>query len=137
MNRILVVDDHEVFRSYVATLLERAGYEVFELPDGGRVGALVSETSFAAIVTDLFMPRADGLEVVRLIKSIAPSVPVIGMTGNHTSLEHTCARAMSAFGADAVLSKPLDAALLLATLQRLICGTQKSAAPESDHSTQG
>lgn len=128
MPRVLVVDDSECFRAYLAELLKRAGYEVHELPDGRCVEAFISVVPFDAVVTDLFMPGADGIETVRTVKRVAPDLPVIGVTGHVPTSHDPCARAMTMFGAEAVLFKPLDAYAFLSILHQAIVARKSRSA---------
>jgi CheY-like chemotaxis protein len=118
MPTILVLDDDDLFRQYLAELLERAGYTVQALRNGTGVEHAMKRTEFDAVVTDLYMPQSDGLETLRQVKRLSPNLPVIGITSRDE--DDPCARAMKVMGAELVLTKPLDEPALLAALQRAI-----------------
>lgn len=101
------------------TLLSRRGYEVRGLPSGRALDKVLSTERFDAVVTDLYMPGVDGLEVVHAIKQVTPSMPVIGITGGGAG-DSVCSRAMVMFGAAVVLTKPLDPAALFDALERAL-----------------
>src|SRR5262245_8388380 len=61
---VLVVDDNEDVRLSMKLLLERAGYEVAVAPDGNRALDLQRELACQLLVTDIFMPEADGVETI-------------------------------------------------------------------------
>jgi CheY-like chemotaxis protein len=92
------------------------------------VAAAIESERFDAIVSDLYMPGVDGLEVVSYVKRKRPSLLVIGITGRSFESSDPCSRAMSALGADAVLSKPLDGESLIEILRKSIGG-----APQGSH----
>ena len=117
MQRVLVIDDDEQFRHYLVKLLERGGYKVLSLQDGSRAQALLVGEGVDAIVTDLYMPTTDGIEIVGMMKRLAPTVPVIGVTGGGLRRDDPCLAAMMALGARVVLTKPLDPSAFLATLR--------------------
>jgi len=123
--KVLVIDDDEQFRYYLVTLLERAGYDVFSLQDGSRAQALLVAEAVDAIVTDLYMPHTDGIEIVGIVKRHAPAVPVIGISGGGLRPEDPCLKAMKALGATVVLTKPLDMATFLRTLREALAGSAK------------
>ena len=72
------------------------------------------------MVTDLYMPSADGIETIRKVKKLAPSLPVIGLTGEHLIENDPYQRAMRAFGADAVMIRPLNTTVFLEVLRRVL-----------------
>jgi len=114
--KILVIDDDKDFRHYLVTLLERAGYEVLTLQDGGRAKFTLTAERVDAVVTDLYMPNADGIEIVNLVRQSALAVPVIGISGSGLGTRDPCVEAMKVLGAKAVLMKPLDVAAFLSAV---------------------
>jgi DNA-binding response OmpR family regulator len=116
---ILVIDDDEPYREYMAALLIRAGYRVHCLSDGGRLPALLESETFAAIVTDLYMPRVDGIEVLQLAKRIDPAPPVIVVSGRFPGADYLY-RSVLRLGAAAALKKPFEGEELLAALDEAL-----------------
>ena len=125
MSTILVLDDDDLFRHYLVTLLERAGYKVHALHNGADVRRMLERWRFDAVVTDLYMPHADGLETLRQVREVAPGLPVIGITSAHH--DDPCVRAMTVLGAELVLTKPLDEDMFLAALRRAVARTRNRA----------
>src|SRR5262249_35028155 len=80
MPRVLVVDDHLEMACTLCDGLMDHGYEAVPLASGRRAIEAISEQTFDAVVTDLRMPDADGLEVLATVRARAPDVPVIVMT---------------------------------------------------------
>jgi len=126
-SKVLVIDDDEGCRAFLTTLLSCAGYKVHELTNGKDVGVFISAIPVDAIITDLFMPGVDGLETIRVVKELAPSMPVIGVTGAEGASIDCYIRAMTLFGAAAVLLKPFDGDALLSILSEAI--TRKTGTP--------
>ena len=118
MPRILVIENDELFRQYLAALLARESYRVHTPSSGAQMRAALIAGQFDAVVTDLYMPDLDGIEVVRVVKQHFPATPVIGISGG--PVLDPCGKAMLAFGAEAVLSKPIDAVPFLAVLRRAL-----------------
>jgi DNA-binding NtrC family response regulator len=118
--KILVIDDDDRVRQCLTALLSEAGYTVVTEPNGARVEALVEGGGFDAVVTDLYMPEADGIETIGRVRRRAPELPIIGLVGEGNGDDDPCSRAMKMFGAIDVFTKPVDRDRLLTTLARAI-----------------
>jgi CheY-like chemotaxis protein len=116
VQNVLVIDDDEDYLEYLVVLLTRGGYSAHALRHGRKLAETLRAQPFHAVITDLYMPDVDGIEVLLTIRQLAPALPVIGITGSSDPSN----RAMVALGANAVLSKPVDAADLLAALQQAL-----------------
>src|SRR5579864_5882242 len=85
---ILVAEDELEVRGYLEMALRCLGYSVELAQDGDEVLALLqsSRTSYDAVLLDLIMPNRDGLETLREIRRIDPSLPVIIVSGAGSTL---------------------------------------------------
>ena len=93
--RVLVVDDEEGVRTYLAEALERAGHDVTQAADGSAALRLARVEPFDVVLTDLRMPEIDGMTVVRTIRTEQPDVEVIVLTAFgevSTAVEHPSIR---------------------------------------------
>jgi two-component system KDP operon response regulator KdpE len=124
MSRILVVDDEPGIRKVVRDALEREGHEVVTSIDGQEALDQLSSSSFAFVVTDLSMPRVDGLELVKEIRRTSP-IPVLVLTVRNEEREKV--RLLDA-GADDYITKPFGVAELLARARALLRRTTPSGA---------
>jgi CheY-like chemotaxis protein len=121
MPKILIAEDDDLFRQYLATLLNRAGFEVCAADGKTALGIVKADDSdFDVVITDLYMPDVDGIEIVMALRARARRVPVIGITGGGVSAEDPCVVAMQRLGAAAVLRKPIDQHELFVLLGRLM-----------------
>lgn len=121
MSTILVIEDDDLFRQFVTALLERAGFTVNARSGGAGLADILQSSTVDAVLTDLFMPDVDGIEVLLTVKRVAPHIPVIGMTGERTDgMDNPCATAMIRLGAAAMIRKPIDRNELLSLLERVI-----------------
>jgi DNA-binding NtrC family response regulator len=77
---VLVVDDDHEHTRALATVLERAGYGVCTASDGQEALARLAERSFELIITDLRMPRMNGLDLLRSARAMSPQAAVIVLT---------------------------------------------------------
>ena len=79
---ILVVDDDAALRCLLAIALEDAGYRVEEAHDGIQALAQLGQCSPDLILTDMRMPRLDGMGLARLLVPHTPPIPLILMSGD-------------------------------------------------------
>jgi type II secretory ATPase GspE/PulE/Tfp pilus assembly ATPase PilB-like protein/CheY-like chemotaxis protein len=104
--RILVVDDDPEDRLLVRTLMQKYGWKVEEVQDGGEaLDRLESDPGFDLVVLDLEMPIVDGREVLERLRATGATVPVVVLTGSPDPEDEY--RLMEG-GADDYLRKPLD-----------------------------
>lgn len=82
MTTILVVDDSELDRRFVASLLKDAPYEVNFAENGAKALDMIERQAPDLILTDLQMPEMDGLELVANVRLQAPHVPIVLMTAH-------------------------------------------------------
>jgi two-component system response regulator HydG len=115
--RLLVVDDEPEMCALLEAGLSRRGFEVASRTSGDAALALLDETDFDAIVVDLNMPGATGLDVARWVAANRPDTPVIVITA-FGSLE-TAVAAIRA-GAYDFVTKPFEIETIALTLGRAV-----------------
>jgi DNA-binding NtrC family response regulator len=79
--RILVVDDDASIRRTLNILLSKAGYEVLQASDGSEAVRLWRECGGDLVITDLHMPKKDGIETIVELLSHTPGMRIIAMSG--------------------------------------------------------
>jgi type IV pilus assembly protein PilB len=117
--RVLIADDSEMIRRMVIAAIEGEGYEILVAADGEEALKLAVEESPALLITDFLMPKLDGYELIRKLKShpATRSIPVIMLTAK-VDIESEV-KVIEA-GADDYLSKPIEPRRLLARVRRLV-----------------
>lgn len=116
MEKILVVDDEEMDRVLLGTILRRPGYEVLFAPDGARALEVYEEEHIDVVVTDLVMPRFNGFRLIQELNDHDRNACILAVTGK--GQQHLdFARA---YGAFATLTKPFRPAELIDTVGELI-----------------
>ena len=85
MRRVLIADDEESIRHVLVEMLEERGYEVRAVSDGEEAMRELSSRDYDALVTDVRMPKMNGLELVRAAQAASPETTVIVMSayGSH------------------------------------------------------
>jgi CheY-like chemotaxis protein len=111
---VLVVDDDEMVRRLVRTVLEADDYLVVDARDGEEALRLLASTKPKVVVLDVMMPGLDGVEVCRRLDH--STVKVVMLTArDDPQLEQACKDA----GADAFLTKPFSSIRLLDVIEEL------------------
>lgn len=80
VGKILLVEDDPTCLRNIAEFLREEGYEVVEARDGAEAFEQLLTTAFDLIVTDIRMPRTDGIRLLQLARILSPNIPVILMT---------------------------------------------------------
>jgi len=109
--RVLVADDEESIREMLAQTLELAEYEVRTVEDGQAAIEALRRESFQLLITDLSMPRVDGMGVAREARRLYPQMAVVIITGYST--EQAAIEAVN-LGVSGYLTKPFKIAKVLA-----------------------
>ena len=116
--RVLVVDDAEGIRTYLANLLELKGYAVDTAEDGRRALALLQGGAAPdVILLDIMMPGIDGLETLRRIRDLDDEIPVVMLSV--VGKASTIVEAMQLGAAD-YLNKPFEDEEFEATLDKVL-----------------
>ena len=113
---ILVVDDDQAVRDSLARSLQYSGYEVTAAGDGLEALARLSALRPDAVIMDVMMPRLDGLETTRMLRSTGNDVPILVLTARDAVGDRV--DGLDA-GADDYMAKPFALDELLARLRAL------------------
>jgi len=85
--RILIVDDEESLREVLTIMLHREGYQVESAADGAQAASRLEESRFDLVISDIKMPKLNGLELLKLIKGLHPETLVLMITAFSTTDE--------------------------------------------------
>jgi len=120
MAAILLIDDMKGVRRTVASLLKRAGHTITEADDGGAGMDLLRNGRYDLVITDMLMPKHDGVEVLLFLEQMPNRPRVIAISGGGSQVSADEAFALARSKADATLAKPFDNADLLAEVNKLL-----------------
>ena len=121
MARILIAEDDDNVRRFVAAALAMSGHEIQEAEDGGLAAEIMAdeEGRFDLLLSDIKMPVMDGIALALEVGSTFPDIPIVLMTGFADQRER-------ASGLDAliydVIAKPFSLADLLAKVEDALAG---------------
>lgn len=114
MARILVIEDEADIRGLYRKLLEQAGHEVIEAPDGGVGVKLYRNNPTDLIITDIIMPEKEGLETIMELRRDFRHAKIIAISGGGAAMtSETCLHLAKGLGAAKALAKPFSKQELL------------------------
>jgi DNA-binding NtrC family response regulator len=103
LNQILIVDDNPHMSNLLSDILDFFDYKAVGARDGEEALRTLTEKSFDMVITDLRMPRMDGMNLLRALKERFPGLPVVVITGFGTDSSRSDALEAQA---DGFLAKP-------------------------------
>ena len=139
MPRVLVIEDDMPLRATLRKVLEQAGHTVFDASDGRQGLALWHREQTDVVVTDLYMPEKDGIEVLLEIKRFTTPTKIVVMSGGGLRSVIDWSASVLSLGADGVIEKPFDKQKLLTVIQDVLATSPratKQAVPSSGMTNQ-
>jgi CheY-like chemotaxis protein len=128
MTRVLVVDDDEDVRILLIEMLRSAGFDAAAATTGLEALEEVRTQEYDVLVTDLLMPEADGLDVIKAARQAGRAAAVVAISGGSPRMPASIGlRLCEAFGADRVLFKPFGKAELVAAVNEALAERSKVA----------
>ena len=131
VTRVLLVDDDAALRETLADALAIAGLDVSQADNGATALAMIESSGFDVVVSDLYMPGVDGLELLMGLQRAAIPTPVIVMTGgfkghfgNPDPLTEPNLKAARIFGAVRTLHKPFLPSELIREIEAIASQTR-------------
>lgn len=121
MFKILVVEDNIHTRKLLTDILREDGYEVHVAMNGEQALSLLDCTHIDLMISDIMMPRMDGYQLVRELRDVGNSLPILMLTAKQTPENR---REGFLVGADDYVSKPFDEQELLLRVKALLRRTQ-------------
>ena len=118
--RVLIVDDEQSMREWMRILFQRDGFEVLVAADGLAARDLIAREYVDVVLTDIRMPRMDGIELLKAARELAPDAIICMMTAHFTRDSEEWRRAREE-GAATLFEKPFrDVNLVTAQVRQLI-----------------
>jgi len=120
MARILVIDDEDQIRVMLRQVLEDAGYEVDDAPNGVEGIKRYHQNPADLIITDMIMPKKEGMETILDLRHEYPTVKVIAISGGGRIGPEPYLEIAEGLGAIRVFTKPFRIEDLLTAVRNLI-----------------
>jgi len=120
MPRVLIIDDEPQIRSLLKRFLTHAGYEVDEAGDGLKGVKQMKANPADLIITDILMPKQEGLETIRQLREAFPDCKIIAISGGSELTSMDFLPIAKKFGAAKIFQKPLDFSELVESVKELV-----------------
>lgn len=118
---VLVIEDEEVFAKLFVSWLTSAGYDVITASDGNEGARKYILERPSLIITDMFMPVRDGIDVIRAVRQHDSAIPIIAISGGGERGDLIPLKAARELGATAAIRKSeLTRSWLLEEIRRLL-----------------
>ncbi len=129
MARILIIDDDVTLRQALTKHLEHAGHEVRQAAEGDAGIRAYERHSADVVIVDIFMPGQGGLQTIGRLRREWPAVKIVAMSGVKSAGAIDVGGHAVALGADRFLTKPFEAATLVALVSTLLGDAKEEGAP--------
>ena len=116
-NHVLIVDDDDIVRESLVIALENRGFVCDQASDGTEALVCITEKDFDVVITDIEMPKMNGIELIRMTKQIRPRIPIIAITGAEREFPYKMVMDM---GADEYLGKPFSIKELRGKVEKVL-----------------
>ena len=126
--RILLIEDDAQVRGVLSSVLARSGHDVTTAVNGAVGLRLWREQGADLVLTDIQMPETDGIEVILQLRTYAPRLPVIAMSGGDRSGDLDLLGDAGLLGAVALLKKPFSADALSRAIAAAVAGSDRGGA---------
>ena len=120
MARILVIDDDVQTQAMLRQMLERAGYEVADAPNGKVGMELYREQQVDLVIADLIMPEKEGIETIMELRRDFPGVKIIAISGGGDVGPEVYLHMASKLGAQRTFAKPFERSEMLGAVRQLV-----------------
>lgn len=117
LSRILLAEDDESMRGFLVRALQKAGYEVIDFANGEEAFERLKTEPFTLLLTDIVMPKMDGIELARRASELDPDLKIMFITGFAAVILNND---MTAPKDARVLSKPFHLRDLVREVDRLL-----------------
>ena len=115
---ILLVDDNEALRDLLATYLRANGYAVQCADNGNDALLWLQRVRARLIITDIFMPGSDGIELILGLRARGRRIPIVTMSGDGVLDSELFLKMAGQFGARRTLAKPFALEVMLAVVRQ-------------------
>jgi CheY-like chemotaxis protein len=120
MVRILIIDDSNFMRTVLRRFLEWAGHAVIEAEDGVQGVELYKQERPELVISDIVMPKKDGIATLRELRELDPQAKVIAISDGSRTGDQDYLAVARRHGANATLAKPFGREVIVALVDHIL-----------------
>jgi|ETNmetMinimDraft_33_1059910.scaffolds.fasta_scaffold149349_2 DNA-binding response OmpR family regulator len=120
MTKILIIEDDQEIRDLIQRLLDREGYDTITARDGIEGMEVFRSSAPDIVITDLLMPRMEGIDTIKEIRTINATINILAISGGGPAAPATQLEKARGVGATETLAKPFNPDELLNAVSRLV-----------------
>ncbi len=117
---VLIVDDNQSLCTILAEFLEMSGYRTAIAHDGRQAIRTLEQANVRILLTDIFMPELDGIELIMHLRRLEQAPEILAMSGYNSANAKPFLDSARLLGAQKIFMKPFSLADLLASVEQLI-----------------
>ena len=117
---ILIVDDNDDIRTFLKRILTSTGHQITEARNGKEAIEQIGKTPADLVISDIFMPETDGVELIRQLRKLQPGLKVIAVSGGGDYGDMDILQAAKMLGAFRVFTKPFPAGEMIAAVKEAL-----------------
>ena len=126
MARVLIIDDNHTVREMIRGFLADTGHTIDDAENGQIAQRILDKEPIDLVITDIFMPEKEGLEVIHDIRHGARSIAIIAISGSSLPGAPDVLKFARELGANATLTKPFTREQLLEAVNSCLSAGQTS-----------
>ena len=119
MKKVLIIDDDQMFRTSLTKMFVKAGYETVTASEGEEGLALFQEGDIDLVITDIIMPKMEGIETIVELRKLQPDLKIIAISGGGKLPPEKHLQNAKMLNVNAILKKPFSFNQLEAILSTL------------------
>ena len=108
MKKILIIDDEPTILQMMKRMISKQGYDVHTALNGEDGLALIEQNTIDLVITDIIMPKKEGMELITGIKKNFPGIKIIAMSGGGRFSPEGYLHSANILGANKIFKKPFD-----------------------------
>ncbi|MBT5269499.1 MAG: response regulator [Candidatus Marinimicrobia bacterium] len=119
-NNVLIIDDDTELRKYIVSTLNSLGCKTIEASDGEEGLAFFQDFQIDLVITDIYMPKMNGIELIQNIRQLDSKINIVAMSGDFRNHNHNSLEWAKAMGALEIIEKPFDHQDFVSKVQAII-----------------
>jgi len=115
--KVLIAEDEEDLRNTIVMVFQRKGAQVFSACNGYEALEILNKEEINIVVSDVRMPKCDGVELLKTIRATHPDVPVVFLATGFADITEKLAKE---YGAEDLIQKPFSISMLFSVIEKAV-----------------